>query len=60
MEAYELDDALANQRLLIESLLLRVAMLEKIVLSEVSPGQEEIIGEGSEYFDSNIIHLTKA
>lgn len=55
MEQYELDDALANQRLLIEGLMLRVSMLEKVVfLSEdvLSEEQLHVLGE-----DRNIIHL---
>ena len=55
MEQRELDDMLADQRLLIEGLILRVAMLEKVVfLSEdvLSDEQLHVLGE-----DCKIVHL---
>ncbi len=46
MEQNEIDDVLANQRLLIEGLLERVGMLEKVVflsLDVLSPEQQHVL-----------------
>lgn len=57
MEQHEIDDMLANQRMITESLMLRVAMLEKILFAgELSPNQKHVFA-GDEEYSSNVMHM---